>query len=187
MNKKLIAEAEVKFSITKKKYNTLPLLLEKKGFSFEKTIHIVDYFKDIKKTNLGWNFTRLRLINDKMYLLTVKKWSLDKKNHKVRIEDEHKITKAKFETLIHRGIKTILTKNRSDYDGIINGFKSTISLDLIEINNGSKYFIECEVLTSIERSHEVRKLLAKWLKKELNINTIHEAPSMLDLLQNSNS
>ena len=186
MNKKLIVEAEVKFLISKNKYKSLLLLLDKKIIKTRKEEYIEDYFKNIKKTKLGWSFKRWRLIDGKKFLITEKKWSIDKKGNKVRLEDEHEITKASFNKSISKGIKAKLSKKRSDYSLVISGLKATISLDHLIVKNNSSYFIECEVMTSINKSFEVRNVLTKWLEKELHINIKGEAPSMLDLLQKNN-
>lgn len=177
-------ETEIKYALTTKESKGVRIKLSSNGFKKSKIENLTDYFLKFQVSPVkGWDFTRLRVSNTSPALLTKKEWQARSGSEPIRIEREHSITKKVFMEMKNeiKGIPSI-KKTRTNYKGIINGRKITISIDRLKVRTKSYIFIELEAITEAKESSDVRKKLADWFFTELGYKKRAEAPSMLDFL-----
>lgn len=176
-------ETEIKYKITFQARAALEKLVIKKGFKYFNKENIRDNFVYITKSKLGgWNFLRLRNIDDKIFYKTTKKWLVDKNGLRVRLEMEKKIGRKHYFRLLKERLKITIEKTRTNYHGKIGNHQVTISLDELVVNHKKYNFLECETITDVESSQPARNELKRWLNKNLKINTKREAQSMIDFI-----
>jgi hypothetical protein len=179
-------EAEIKIElISSHEVDRVKNLLSTLNFDFVASHSLQEYYITKTVSPLGgWDFERLRGIDDETFLRTIKKWTQDQNGHAVRLEDEHAISQDEFNRIISKDFDLHYVKNREDFKGIIADNNSTISIDTLALDGKERYFFECEVIVSQDKAHGSRELLKQWVTKNLAIDTTVEAPSMIDIVTN---
>jgi len=176
------AEAEVKYQIPVEKIAEIKQKLLKYGFVQESESHLIDIYIKIDKSELGgWNFARVRKYDDGKLFLTNKRWTGKSKESKVRQEEERTISEQELEELVRgkHGLVT-LEKDRTEFQGQIEGRDTTIEIDKLHVGNKNYCFLECERLVSKEQSATTRQELAEWVRENIDNTLTEEAPSMLE-------
>ena len=180
-NNKLKIESEVKIQLTKDEFSKISKKIIEKGFSLVSSNKISDYYlKKLQSKHGGWDFDRLRSVDDSKYIFTNKEWSLDQNGYKVRNEDEKEVSIQEFQKLI-KNYSVLINKNRTNYKGLLFNKPATISLDELHVNQ-NYYFIECEIMTDIKDASIIRKKIFQWMKDELKLKDKKEALSMLGFI-----
>jgi hypothetical protein len=180
-------ETEIKYKLAPSKIVAIRELILKNGFEFGNQENINDCFLMIDKSpHGGWDFVRLRNIDDKIFFRTEKKWLIYKDGARIRVENEKEITPLVYKKLCRTNLGIKIEKIRTNFFGKIDGRKITISIDELVINSRHYVFIECEAITGMAESQKVREGLKLWLKTKLKLNVSKEAPSMLDFIYSIN-
>jgi hypothetical protein len=179
-----IAETEVKVEL---KETDVPLLeerLQELGFvAQEKTEILKDIFVSrVASLYGGWDFERLRSIDDEQFVVTKKAWTPDKDGNRIRLEDEHDIAAEDFHALEASG-KTVIRKERQNYHGNIDGRATTVSLDRLQIAQQLYLFLEVEMLTNVEESAMMRAYIHQWINDTLFGKEMKEAPTIMEFLE----
>ena len=183
MTQASLSEAEIKIELTAQEVVQVKNSLLAVGFEFISKDTLKEYYLTKNRSPLGgWDFERLRVIDDHTFLYTVKKWILDKNSNAIRLEDEKAISKEESAQLIDKGYVLHYTKEREDFKGVTAGNNMTVSIDTLVLDNQKKYFLECEIIIEQEKAHDAREFLKEWMQETLNVNTEHEAPSMIDIV-----
>lgn len=179
-----LSEVEIKIELeSAAEVAKIKNLLLRSGISFTSKNQLQEYYITKQASPYGgWDFERLRQVGDSTYLRTVKKWVTDKDSHVIRLEDEKNISKQEFESIIGNGFVLHYSKVREDFKGHINAKKCTISIDTLEFKNTNHFYLECEVISPQQEAHATREMIEEWMKSELNITKIKEAPSMIDIV-----
>lgn len=180
MSEEAQVEAEVKILLTQAEYLELPVKLTGLGFSASQPVAQVDYYIEHESSDLGgMNFSRLRNESG-VYTWNRKRHALDANGAKVRLEEARDLSVEEFNTLLSQAPTEpiIIRKQRSNYAGFIEEWPTTVSLDVVVLNNEEKYFIEVEVMTDVEHGAEVRSLCKLWAVQKLGV-TGAEAPGYL--------
>jgi hypothetical protein len=166
-------EIEVKYKITNDQLKKCLLILAELGFINSSNAELVDSFLEIEKTELGWNFVRLRS-SDGKFIQTAKKWEMVS-GVKCRIEDEGEINELEYKKLKENS-KITYNKIRNDYKGKFDGMEVTVSFDSID----EDVFIEAETFGELLETDKIKLKLKRYLNSNLGIDTQKEAPTMLD-------
>ena len=184
MGKRNQAEAEVKFVLQKTEFDQILDILKEQGFRYKSKEELDDYFiEKIKSRHKGWDFKRLRAVDQKKFLLTVKKWVLDENKNLVRLEDERHISKTTAQKLLARKQELLkISKVRVNFKGSILENNATVSIDDLKINGRHYYFLEVEILTTLVKSAKMRSIIKQWAAKKLEIRNTKEALSILDFI-----
>ena len=184
-NDKLKIESEVKIQLSKDEFEKIPEKIIENDFYFVSSNNLSDYYlKKSKSKYGGWDFIRLRSISDNKYLLTNKKWFLDKENNKIRNEDEKEISVEEFQKLT-QNYSVLINKKRTNYKGLLFNMPTTVSLDELTIGK-NYYFIECEITTNPDNANTIREKIFQWMKGKLQLDNKEEAPSILDFIESIN-
>jgi hypothetical protein len=170
-------EIEVKYKITKKQFKNCIDLLKELFFTKTKSSELIDFFLEIKKTDLGWNFIRLRQDETK-FIKTIKSWE-NINGVKCRMEKETTINKNNFNKLKNVS-KISYKKLRRENKGKIEDMNVIICFDIID----NDIFIEVETSGKTTETKKIMSKLKKFLKEKLNVNTNNQAPTMLDYVLN---
>ncbi|MHB9132963.1 MAG: CYTH domain-containing protein [Armatimonadota bacterium] len=179
------AEAEVKIELDASEYQRLPEVLARLAFTEERGEVLTDYYLEYAPSPVkGYDFTRLRVVNDAEYMLTVKRWVHDEGGHGVRLEDEHPVTAAEAHTLRSKHLNALaLHKTRREFRGQVDHLSATVALDHLTLGEYSRYFLECEVMTTRDQAQGVHEKIVAWMRASLPVHDLTEAPSMLEILQ----
>lgn len=178
-----LSEAEIKVELTDQEVVRVKDSLLAIGFEYVSHDTLQEYYLTKDPSPLGgWDFERLRVVSNHTFLYTVKKWVQDKNGNAVRLEDEKSISQEDFTQLTNKGYALHYTKEREDFKGTIDGNKMTVSIDTLVLDNQKKYFLECEIIVEQEKSHDAREFLKNWMQSTLKVSTLHEAPSMIDIV-----
>lgn len=180
----LPAEVEIKIELTEGEYTTLPAVLSHLSFTPSGTEALHDYYLHYARAPQGgYNFLRLRAVDDTGYFRTEKRWSSDTEGHPLRLEDETALTAEAFNAMLAAAHDALsLQKFRTNFHGTSDGRPATISLDRLQFPRQTRYFLECEVMTPPEEAHAAREAIHTWMQAHLPVADLHEAPSMLELL-----
>lgn len=183
-NKSAVAEVEVKFQVMSAEYIHLLVKIRQLRFRQAPDEYLTDYYLDFARSAVaGYDFTRLRWPEDGAILLTHKKWVKDDDGNPVRIEDESTIEKADAQRLLKKNPRVRkLEKKRLTFHGTIPPHVATIVLDQLSLRYDNYCFIECEVLTTLEKAENIRQQLFDWVIINLPIAARQEAPSMLEII-----
>jgi adenylate cyclase class IV len=179
-----VAEAEIKLEITAEAFAAIARAVEAHGFTATGEEEIVDHYLAYQASEIaGFEFTRLRVVDGRSYLLTEKRWTRDAEGHPVRLEEERPLSPIEFGRLLPPDrVVPCLAKRRRNFRGMIDDLPAVISLDRLELPGRTRHFVECEVLTTPERSRETRERLVAWARANLPVGSAPEAPSMLQLV-----
>ncbi|HEY3378011.1 MAG TPA: CYTH domain-containing protein [Armatimonadota bacterium] len=180
-----LAEAEIKLALTAAEHAQLPARLEALAFRFDGEETLTDYYLEYARSPYGgsWDFTRLRRRDGARYLLTKKRWASGTGAQPVRLEDETAVDADTAGKMLDAATAPpTLTKRRQTYKGRIADRDASIALDQLQLGDATRYFLECEVMTSAEDAAAVRETLKAWVRAQLCIAATEEAPSMLDQL-----
>ncbi|MBL8031147.1 MAG: CYTH domain-containing protein [Candidatus Doudnabacteria bacterium] len=173
-------EAEVKLVISEAEYESLSARLLELGFGATPRVAQEDYYIEHEASDLGgMNFSRLRK-EDSTYTWNRKHHALDSQGEKVRLEETKDLSEAEFYSLLSSAPSEpiIIRKDRQNYTGTIETWPATVSLDMVVMNEVTKYFIEVEVMTDIEHGVAVRRLCKDWAVTVLGVTGM-EAPGYL--------
>lgn len=173
-------EAEVKLSMTAAEREPMIARLLELGFREAGTVAQEDYYIEHESSDLGgMNFSRLRNEGG-VYTWNRKRHALDANGEKVRLEEARDLSEEEFNTLLSQAPAEpiIIRKQRSNYTGFIEEWSTTVSLDVVVLDNEEKYFVEVEVMTDVEHGAEVRSLCKLWAVQKLGV-TGAEAPGYL--------
>ena len=178
----VIIESEVKIVLSKEELNAVKRMLPSVGFRFKNKEKISDYFIEIEKSkNGGWDFERIRCVDNKKYFLTLKKWILDANKKKIRQESESVLAqKAALKKIANSQL--YYKKERTNYCGKYEKNKAVISIDIMRKKSKKYRYLEVEVISDKENSYKIRTGMKKWLLKTFNLKNREEAPSMLDII-----
>lgn len=175
-------EAEVKFEISENDLASVQDTLRNLGLRHTGKETLEDYYLHTKRSRYnGWDFVRLRKSNEK-YILTQKTWQQDVNGVLIRQEEEGEVSYTDANEMLQRGYKAQLVKTRHDYVGHVEGDELHVSIDFLELDGATRYFLECERLVAKEDAAKAREQLRRWVEENLAIDTTHEAPSMLELI-----
>lgn len=180
----LPAEVEIKIELTADEYTTLPKALSRLAFTLSGTEALSDYYLRYERAPQGgYNFLRLRAVDDAGYFRTEKRWSNDAEGHPLRLEDETALTAEAFNSMLAAAHNPLsLQKLRTNFHGTIDGYPATISLDRLQFPRQTRYFLECEVMTPPMEAYAAREAIHTWMQAHLPVTELSEAPSMLELL-----
>lgn len=181
-----LAEAEVKLEINKNEFLTIQKKLQEIGYVSNDEELLRDYFLEYEVSpHGGWNLRRLREIDNKTYFLTQKKWVLDKTGVKVRSEVENKLEKAEAVKLLQEYKSSpFVDKRRLTFiNEADENSPYTVALDALEIKEHSYYFVECELLTTLDQASAAREEIFSFLWEELKITKREESPGILDFVK----
>lgn len=182
----LLAEAEVKLEINKDEFLTVQNKLQEIGYISNEKEMLRDYFLEYKVSpHGGWDLRRLRQVNNQTYFLTQKKWVLDNDGVKVRSEEENELEKAAAAELLQEyDSPSFVDKQRLTFiNEADENSPYTVALDALEINNRHYYFVECELLTTLDQASAAREQIFEFLWEKLEIPEREEAPSILDFVK----
>lgn len=179
-------EAEVKYQISAAEYAELPARLLEVGFLDGGSITQEDRHIMYEPSALGgFDFERIRktttTAGEVEYSWDRKFNGKDAAGNKLRLEDSRVTTREEYETALELAppeCPTVL-KQRHNFTGTIEGFAATVSLDKVNFGSGDAYFIETEIITTLEHGQEAKQLCTQWLTGSLHINTVVEAPGYL--------
>jgi hypothetical protein len=152
------------------------------GFIKTGTIEQKDYFVSFSKTDLGWDFLRIRYEEGKIYK-TDKKWELKDGRH-LRVEEESVMSENEAVALI-KTETPLLIKERVIYEGYIQGTPAKVVIDSIVLNGEVRYFVEAEIVTNdIALYDEMNNKVLNFMQNKLRLGG-KEAPSMFGMLADS--
>lgn len=181
-----LAEAEVKLEINKVEFLTIQKRLQAIGYVSNDEEILRDYFLEYKVSpHGGWDLRRLRKINNETYFLTQKKWVLDKAGIKVRSENENELEKEAANKLLQEYKSSpFVDKRRLTFiNEADENSPYTVALDALEINEHHYYFVECELLTTLDQASAAREKIFSFLWEALEITEREEAPGILDFVK----
>ncbi|MBM3497467.1 MAG: CYTH domain-containing protein [Armatimonadetes bacterium] len=179
-----VAEAEVKVELASEAFAAIPPRLRALGFEATGEQELIDHYLAFRESPIrGFEFTRVRVIDRQASVLTQKRWVRDAAGHPVRLEEERTLSPTELEALLppERPVPS-LAKRRSNFCGRIDDLPALVSLDCLELEGRTRYFVECEVRTRPEHSRETRERLLAWMRANLPVGDAAEAPTMLELL-----
>lgn len=180
-----LAEAEVKYALSAEEFRTLPVALERLAFTPGPVSRLTDnYLHYEPSARGGWDYTRLRLIEDKGYRLTRKQWTRDAQGQPVRLEEEHAINAKEAQRLLAEASAPVtLVKTRREFFGALGTHHVTVALDDLLLGDSHRYFLECEVMTAPEQAQAMRAELTAWIHAALPVKAREEAPTMLEIVR----
>lgn len=155
------------------------------GYPKVKESALTDYFFDIERfDDKGWNFTRIRVYDDRDYEKTKKTWKLNEKGERIREEEETPSSQDELGGRLSSGEKYFSAeKTRFDYQGELLNFPVTFSFDKIIFPDETRYFIEAELDdVPVDQSDSIRVEIKNWLLKNLNLADRPEGIGMMKLV-----
>ncbi len=179
-------ETEIKWEINETEWKNTQKKLTENNFIFSGKEKLTDIFFNIKKSPIvGYDFIRIRFIENEKIIFTKKKWIL-KNNEPTRIEEEIEISKEDALSFSTKNKKNAtIKKTRSNWTGMLETYKCTVSVDEIFINNQKKYFLEAEIISNADNnfsSKNIREKIQNWFQNTLELNNRKESPSMLEII-----
>lgn len=185
MNTQQLAETEVKIDITSEKINEIESSILSLGFVKKDRESIQDLFLERQKSAIkGWDFIRLRLVDEMTCIRTEKIWKQDQAGNNIRLENEKEVPLTEFEIASQNAF--ILPKIRKNFIGTINEYPTTISIDTLTVLSKEYCFLEVEIITSFEDSPNVRTMIKKWISTQLLHKEVTEALSIMEFLETLN-
>ncbi len=178
-------ETELKLELNPEEFKRCQQKLVSLGYSKVKESALADYFFDIEKfDDKGWNFTRIRVYDNKDYEKTRKIWKLNDKGERIREEEESASNETELVSRLNCGEKYLsVEKTRTDYHGELLGFPVTFSFDKIVFSDETRYFMEAELAdVPADKSDSIRVEIKGWLLEKLNLTDRPEGIGMMKLV-----
>lgn len=178
-------ETELKLELSPKEFEICQQKVLTLGYAKVKESTLADYFFDIEKfDDKGWNFTRIRVYDDRDYERTKKIWKLNEKRERIREEEESVSNEIELANRLNSGEKYLSAKKtRTDYRGELLGFSVTFSFDKVVFPDETRYFMEAELAdVPADRSDGIRVEIKSWLLEKLNLTDRPEGIGMMKLV-----
>ena len=177
-------ETELKLELNAQEFEDCQQKLLNLGCKKIKTSALSDYFFDIKKFDeKGWDFTRIRVYDDKDYEKTTKIWKLNEKKERIREEIEEKSSKLELDDKISIGNYLKANKTRTDYSGTVLDYPTVFSFDKIVFPDETRYFLEAELEgVPADDSDSIRPKIKMWLLDNLQLSDRAEGIGMMKLV-----